>query len=696
MKSVETIGLAGLCMIAVFLVTTGFSGQNSNREITTGTLIREMTDLKNLAEYPAPYYNTVQFSSYDRRSTVPDAPGWFANADGGGGPIPGFVKVLKKPGKDKIGEYLICDVKGPGAIVRLWTAAISGKIRMYLDGKSEPVYNGSAYDFFTKTYNALVPGAPDIFNGSFTQNMAGYYPVPFAKECKIIWVGDISDVYYYHVDIRLYEKGTKVVTFKPSDINTYSAEIHRAIRILTNPDSGAVSANGDTVSFAANIKSGEEKEVLHISGSKGIKYFELKVLDHDLATALRQMVLRISFDGASVPQVQSPVGDFFGTAPGINPYQSLPFTVTSDGRLICRFFMPFKESASITIENMGDKDVALIGKVVTEKYRWDEKRSMYFRAHWKIDRDMLASPDHPSDVTFLQTSGKGVCVGTAIHLLNPTNVPSVYGNWWGEGDEKIFVDDNSSPAFIGTGSEDYFDYAWSSPDIFDYAYCGQPRDDGPGTRGFVTNYRWQILDNIPFKTQFAFYMGLLPHEPVSGFSYARTIYHYGFRGMHDDYHQISQGDVCPLQLPAIWHPIARLGSANSVFYEAEDIAAKNENTKIVSGRLWSGGQLLVWDPKHSGDKLDLTLPITKDGTYKIYITARLTHGSGSFKATINGSDFTNDGGKVDLNCTHGILSRTFSSRPFKLKEGGQKLTLESLQPDKPVGIDFIWIQKVGR
>ena len=32
--------------------------------------------------------------------------------------------------------------------------------------------------------------------------------------------------------------------------------------------------------------------------------------------------------------------------------------------------------------------------------------------------------------------------------------------WWGEGDEKIYVDDESFPSHFGTGTEDYYGYAW--------------------------------------------------------------------------------------------------------------------------------------------------------------------------------------------------------------------------------------------
>ena len=116
-------------------------------------------------------------------------------------------------------------------------------------------------------------------------------------------------------------------------------------------------------------------------------------------------------------------------------------------------------------------------------------------------------------------------MGTSVYLMNPAAMPTPYGNWWGEGDEKVFVDDDRVPSIFGTGSEDYFNYSWSSPDIFVFPYCGQPRNDGPGNRGFVTNYRWHVLDSIPFKNSVRFYMELNSHERTPGMSYARIGYH---------------------------------------------------------------------------------------------------------------------------------------------------------------------------
>src|SRR5512147_1202883 len=60
--------------------------------VTTGTLLEEMSDLGRLAQWPQPAYRTIQFSSYDRRSTTSESPAWFSNADGfGNEPIPAFL-----------------------------------------------------------------------------------------------------------------------------------------------------------------------------------------------------------------------------------------------------------------------------------------------------------------------------------------------------------------------------------------------------------------------------------------------------------------------------------------------------------------------------------------------------------------------------------------------------------------------------
>jgi hypothetical protein len=77
-------------------------------------------------------------------------------------------------------------------------------------------------------------------------------------------------------------------------------------------------------------------------------------------------------------------------------------------------------------------------------------------------------------------------------------------SWFGEGDEKVYIDGEAKPSIWGTGTEDYFLSAWglkttSTP------YFGVPYFDQWGIVGGHTSaYRWHIHDPIVFNTGIKF------------------------------------------------------------------------------------------------------------------------------------------------------------------------------------------------
>lgn len=674
--------------------------------VTTGSLFEEMSDLAALAAFPDPGYRTVQFSSYDRRSRLPDGPDWFANDDGfGGEKIPNFESVLKEPDASGVGEYVMADVPGPGAVVRLWTAAISGKVRFYIDNMERPLYEGDAEPFFRKPYDVLPETKPiegDLFRRTIYQRDASYAPFPFAKKLRLVWIGKVADIHFYHVGVRLYEPGTKVRSFRPGDLDKYRKTIDRAALALSNPDAeSAGRSRRPAVKIEVAVPSGEKKELVALEGPGAVSRLALRLRADNLDRALRQTVLNVVCDGSARPQVHSPVGDFFGAAPGVNPYESLPFSVKDDGTMICRFPMPFEKSLRVVLENRGDQPVEAAGEIVPADFAWGDD-SLYFQARWRADHDLIASGDEVQDLPFVLARGKGVYVGTASVLMNPAAVPTSWGNWWGEGDEKVFVDAGATPSIFGTGSEDYYNYSWSSPDIFFYPYCGQPRNDGPGNRGFVSNVRWHILDAIPFGEALGFYMELFSHERTPGLSYARIGYYYARPGTIDDHEAIMPADLRPLVLPGDWQPAARFGARDSVFLQAEEIVTDTGATRLDPGGLWAGGQVLVWTPEKEGAAKTLAFSIDAAGRKRIHLTAALTPRAGKVAVWLDGRPAVLAGGgsTIDLRFSSGVLSRDFMLEPLELAAGEHTLVLEFLGAEKAagappeIGLDFIWIQKV--
>ncbi|MCX6224102.1 MAG: DUF2961 domain-containing protein [Bacteroidia bacterium] len=680
---------------AILIFSAACSRQEPTPVVTTESMLGEMVDLNRLTVLPEHVYRAVQFSSYDRRSTAPDQEGWFANEDGfGGEPVPGFEKVLVVPDLAGTGRYLICDVRGPGAIVRLWTAGISGKIRLFLDDMNTPLYNGSTEDFFWKTPDMLT-GRTDLAE-KFRQFDAVYFPVPFAKRCRIEWTGNLKDIHFYHVGFRIYDPEVLVVPFPKAPSADLLGMIEETGERLSKnkfePEQGIVAARP----VEAVLAPARSQVLWQKEGAYAIDYLSIRAEASDAEAVLRKCVLSIYFDGSQTPQVQAPLGDFFGAAPGINPFQSLPFSVEKNGNLICRFVMPFQRHARIEVENHSGEKIQLFTVVRTSDYKWEDGRSMHFRARWRVDHEITASDQKISDITFLMAHGKGRIVGASTYIYNPSNVPTSWGNWWGEGDEKIFVDRDTFPSFFGTGSEDYYNYSWSSALIFSYPYCGQPRNDGPGNRGYVANFRWHILDDIPFNENLDFKMELRHHGAVPRFSHGRIVHFYALPGLHDDYQPISMDDLRDLPYYE-WNPEAYLGSAGFRFDQAEDLAEKNPAARVEVGKYWAGGKILMWKPLNKGDQIRFILKISNhpDSTNLGFTLAKMPDG-GSISVLVNEKKLRCNGEEIislfEENQT--VLDNYFTEK-VKLNRGTNEIIFESRneKPEKRIGIDFLWIQK---
>ena len=122
-------------------------------------------------------------------------------------------------------------------------------------------------------------------------------------------------------------------------------------------------------------------------------------------------------------------------------------------------------------------------------------------------------------MNYVDIKGKGTYVGDQVTLFNMANT------WWGEGDEKIFVDGEEFPSSIGTGSEDYYGYAFGHPEPFSHPFISQPTGVGNFVPGMTVNIRHRSLDAIPFKTSISSNIEMW-HWASTCINYAQTAYFY--------------------------------------------------------------------------------------------------------------------------------------------------------------------------
>lgn len=205
----------------------------------------------------------------------------------------------------------------------------------------------------------------------------------------------------------------------------------------------------------------------------------------------QEMLLRIYWDGNPKPAVEAPVGDFFANGFGVrDEVISLPVVVEDADSYNCFWRMPFRKSARIEIVNQGSKPINLLYYNID----WIKRDSLpadtpYFYAQYRQEYPVQKGKDY----VVLDTKGKGHYVGTVL------SVRSRSPSWFGEGDEKIYLDGEDRPSIWGTGTEDYFLSAWGLKKV-STPYFGTPHFDGWGLVGGRTSaYRWHVNDPIVFQ-----------------------------------------------------------------------------------------------------------------------------------------------------------------------------------------------------
>ncbi|MBI2431965.1 MAG: DUF2961 domain-containing protein [Candidatus Hydrogenedentes bacterium] len=661
--------------LAVLLVGAWTSGET----VTFQKLLREMTDLEALTGMPDPAYTCRQFSSYDRRSTDPAQPtdeNWFANGDRGQ-----FLRTEERNGEK---EYVLMDADGPGAVVRLWSANPNdaGTCRIYLDGAAAPEIEASLEDLL----GGKVDFCPAPIAGTRGRGWTAYLPIPYAKHCKI--TASQPD-FYYHINYRTYEAGTRVRTFSMPAAQREARQILRQAERLASPEPAGSNAKrrGWQAAYQFELLPGATELWIAPEGAGEIVTLTCKAAtEGDLPAALRGCLLEVIFDNAALPAVQAPLGDFFSTAPGINAFEALPCGVHEDGTMYSHWRMPYRDACTLRITNHTQRPVSLEGRIHLLPRRWDAD-SLYFHAKWRAERDILTRPRQ--DWTALQVEGKGRYVGLMLHMANPVKA------WWGEGDEKIYVDGESFPSHFGTGSEDYFSYAWCDTQLFSHAYHNQVRCDGPANFGHTTVNRFHILDNIPFTTAFKFDIEVW-HWEETKVSQSTVAYWYARPEARDGFAEPAAASLVLPDLPAPPVPKRVEGAL-----EGEGMTVKitggSFSNQTSQAWPWSNAEQLWWIDAKAGDALEATFTVAQAGRREVLASFTKAPDYGMAQLSLDGAKL---GSPMDFFDTGVTVTPEVSLGVHDLPAGPHVLRVEitgsnpNAIPRHMFGLDYLRLKPV--
>lgn len=269
------------------------------------------------------------------------------------------------------------------------------------------------------------------------------------------------------------------------------------------------------------IQSKETKILAEIKGPAIIKHFYFTTILMD-PLDFRSAILRIFWDYEENPSVEVPLGDFFGVSNcRVRLLNSLLITIykgcLGSYGFNCYFPMPFAHYAKIEIENQGPSSLG--GYFGAFWYHIDYEKLNeplpddigYFHAFWNREKVTKISeniPPHKKNVSLwrgrnktgednyviLDTEGDGQLIGLLL------NIDNIAGGWYGEGDDMIFIDEDTWPPSIhGTGSEEIFGAGASPKSEFSGLYTGFHLVENFDYSGHNGMYRWYINNPIRFK-----------------------------------------------------------------------------------------------------------------------------------------------------------------------------------------------------
>ncbi len=381
----------------------------------------------------------------------------------------------------------------------------------------------------------------------------------------------------------------------------------------------------------------------------------------------QELMLRMYWDGNSNPAVEAPVGDFFANCFGKRTEViSIPVIVEGADSYNCYWRMPFRKSARIEIENQSSKPLSLLYYNI-DWIQLDRlpKDTPYFYAQYRQEYPVRKGQDY----VLLETTGKGHYVGTVlgVRMRSPS--------WFGEGDEKIYIDGETKPSIWGTGTEDYILSAWGL-ETAKTPYFGVPFYDQRAIGGRTSAYRWHLNDPIIFNTGIKVtleHMGWISEDENP--DYKAT----SWNEREDDYASVAfwyqtGTPTFPARVPGAEE--RRLPSLDRVVVHARDFAdagrhGEGEVAKQTSGLY--GGDVLIYRPSQQARAwLEIPIEVKTKEPLRLAINTISGPDGGRYQTLVDGVKI---GEPLDF-FSDGLIAREFQLLDFWPNPGIHTFRLE--------------------
>jgi hypothetical protein len=354
-------------------------------------------------------------------------------------------------------EVVVFDERGPGAVTRIWLTTGFGtsscidpatRVRIYVDGAPTPTLDvplAALFDGSTPPFSAPLVADHLQASGGYVSHV----PIAYAQSLRIALLdadngginpctGNAQRLLWFQIQHHRLLPGTPVSAFEAGhDEPGWRAFLGHAgddpwHAMLLPQNGNATLAPGATLALAA--RGG-------VGWLRGIRL-------HLPRAAYVDVNLRLHFDGEQ--SVDMPLADFFATSEeAAVPPRGVLLGEDAAGWLYVWFPMPFTQSAAVELVASATLPASV---QVASATSFDDEPVPASAGRFAATLTDTCTGD--GDVTLYDARGAGKLVGLAA-TYRSIALPSA--PTYLEGDERAYVDDGLSPAWYGTGIEDFFD-----------------------------------------------------------------------------------------------------------------------------------------------------------------------------------------------------------------------------------------------
>ncbi len=335
-------------------------------------------------------------SSYDRTG---------GNDDG----FSGKYSFVRK----EAGGLVLADLEGPGMITRFHTPTPTADVvEFYFDGEASPRISLKVTEMFDGLHAPFL--APLVWTGA--GGSVSYVPLTFQKSCKVLVKAESFQ--FIQINHVRFPAGTAVET-------SGAALSEEALRRMEEVKSLFARTGSDIADRIAPPGAKIETETVNaiLAPGKALTLFEssrpgrivgLRIGPASaFAGAERDIVLRMYWDGATEPAVESPVGDLFGFSFGRPAMRSL-FGGTADDTGYLYLPMPYDRAARVELVSERTAPVAIRAEILHAAVGRAPGEGRFY-ARWRRENP----PREGESYAFLKTTGQGRVVGIIHQAQGP-------------------------------------------------------------------------------------------------------------------------------------------------------------------------------------------------------------------------------------------------------------------------------------